>query len=193
MELKKIEEIGDMYLRPGSQLIVRSKGEFYLRSFSDMMTRLTKSDGKRGILISTLWSANALSRRISISKLPKNSLKVIDTISLSLGSNPPSGDQFIFLSTPVSLESILMEVERLLINQKGHYNFIVLDSLNYLSKYYTIGQLSEFFHFLTNRMLEEEMLVVLFDQGDQDGHEISRELTSIIDQTVTITKGGGKK
>jgi hypothetical protein len=193
MEVSKSSEINDLLLRPGSQLHVISKGEKYLRSFSEIISRLSKEQGKKGILVSTLWSANALSRRISITKLPKGSLKVIDTISLSLGSNPSISDDFIFLSTPVSLELILMEVERLLISQKGQFNFLIMDSLSYLSRYYTPGQLSEFFHFLLNRMLEEEMLVVIFDQDGGEGSLISRELSSAIDQTVTISDGGDGK
>ncbi len=193
MEVANSSEIKEMFLRTGSQIIVDCRGETYLRSFSDIIRELTKEQGRRGILISTLWSANALSRRISLSKLPNESLKVIDTLSLSLGSAPPKGDDFVFLPTPVSLESILMGVEKLLITQKGGFNFLIIDSLSIMSKNYTTARLSEFFHFLLNRMLEEEMLVIMFDQGGEEGSTISKEISSFIDETVIITEGGDKK
>ncbi|MFO8051054.1 MAG: hypothetical protein R6V01_05075 [Thermoplasmatota archaeon] len=193
MEVANSSEIKEMFLRTGSQIIVDCRGETYLRSFSDIIRELTKEQGRRGILISTLWSANALSRRISLSKLPNESLKVIDTLSLSLGSAPPKGDDFVFLPTPVSLESILMGVEKLLITQKGGFNFLIIDSLSIMSKNYTTARMSEFFHFLLNRMLEEEMLVIMFDQGVEEGSTISKEISSFIDETVIITEGGDKK
>ena len=193
MVKQKTKDISENVLRPGSQVLVAVSGEKYIKSFSEIIERLTKKQGRRGILVSTQWSANALTRRISLSKLPKNSLKIIDTISLSIGSKLTPSDDFVYLSTPVSLESILMEIERTMRAGKGNHNFLVLDSLTHLRRYYTDGQLSEFFHFLLNRMLEEEFSVLLFEQEDIEGSRISKELSSIIDHTLTISAGGGTK
>lgn len=193
MVKQKSKDISENILRPGSQALVAVSGEKYIKSFAEIIERLTKKQGRRGILISTQWSANALTRRIGISKLPKNSLKVIDTISLSIGSKLTPNDDFVYLSTPVSLEAILMEIERTVRSGKKDHNFLVLDSLTHLRRYYTDGQLSEFFHFLLNRMMEEEFSVLLFEQEDIEGSRISLELSSIIDHTLTISKGEGAK
>lgn len=193
MVKQKIKDISDNVLRPGSQVLISASGEKYIKSFSEVIERLTKKMGRRGILISTQWSANALKRRISMSKLPKNSLKVIDTISLSIGSKLTPSEDFVYLSTPVSLEAILMEIERTVRAGRGEHNFLVLDSLTHLKRYYTDGQLSEFFHFLLNRMLEEEFSVLLFEQEEIKGSRISEELSAMIDHTLMISKGGGTK
>jgi KaiC/GvpD/RAD55 family RecA-like ATPase len=193
MVKQKAKEISDTVLRPGSQVLVEVSGEKYIKSFAEVIQRLTKKMGRRGILISTQWSANALTRRVSLSKLPKNSLRVIDTISLSLGSKVSPGEDFTYLSTPVSLEAILMEIERTIRVDKGNHNFLILDSLTHLKRYYTDGQLSEFFHFLLNRMLEEEFTVLMYEQGKIEDSRISKELSSVIDHTLTISKGGGNK
>ena len=193
MVVEKVKSIPDANLRPGAQLLISASGETYLRTFAEIIDRITKKQGRKGVLISTQWSANALSRRLSISKLPKKSLRVIDTISLSLGSRISAGDEFKLLSTPVSLEAILVEIERTLRSEKDGPKFIIIDSLTHLRRYYTQGQISEFFHFFLNRMLEEQCLVLIFDQEPIEGSEISLELSNMIDHTLHISSGGGKK
>lgn len=192
MKVLKAREIDESLLRPGTQIHVVTSGEAYLKTFSELVMRLAKEQGRRGILISTLWSANALSRRLSISKLPRGSLKVIDTISLSLGSKVSKDEVFTFLSTPVSLESILMEIERSLSFDGPGHDFLVFDSLSFLSRYYTLGQLSEFFNFTFNRMLEDNITVVVFD-NQEEGSKVSKELISLMDHSINIKEGGGKK
>jgi KaiC/GvpD/RAD55 family RecA-like ATPase len=193
MVKQKVKAIADNILRTGSQVLVITSGETYLKSFAEIIERLTKKQGRRGILISTQWSANALTRRAAMSKLPRNSLKVIDTISLSLGSKITPNEDFIFLSTPVSLEAILMEIERTIRSGGGDFNFLILDSLTHLKRYYTQGQLSEFFHFILNRMLEEEFTVLVYDQEEDENSRVSMELSAMIDHTLTLSKGGGSK
>ena len=174
----------------GSQVFVRASGGSYIKAISRLVDDMCGKEGQRGILISTQWSANAISRRLAITKLPKNSLRVVDTVSLTMGSGLENNDVFRFLPTPASLESILMEVER--ISRKGESSFLIVDSLSYLIKYYSQGQLSEFFQYLLNRMLEEEMNVIVFDQMASAPSPISQELSSIMDKTIDLDKGGKK-
>ncbi|MGA1792434.1 MAG: hypothetical protein ACMUHM_00630 [Thermoplasmatota archaeon] len=193
MVVQKVKSVSDTSLRPGAQIMISSSGEAFIKTFTELIERLTKKMGRKGVLISTQWSANALSRRISLSKLPKKSVKVIDTISLSMGSKLPATDDFAFLSTPVSLESILMEIERTFRGSNGEYTFLLLDSLTHLNRYYTEGQINEFFHFLLSRMLEEQCLVILFDQEPPGSSRISDQLSNMIDQTLQLMPGGDRK
>ncbi|MBN1540391.1 MAG: hypothetical protein JW939_09625 [Candidatus Thermoplasmatota archaeon] len=193
MEIKKVEEIPDPALRPGAQVLVFASGEVYIRSFTGILERLVTDQGRKGILISTQWSANALMRKISLSKMPRNSLKVIDTVSLSLGSGLTSMEEFIFLTTPASLESILAEVERGLRSEGSEYNFLVIDSITHLKRHHTDGELCEFFHLLLNRLLEEQFLVMLFEQEKLEDDNVSRMISSMIDQTFELAPGGGGK
>ncbi len=188
MRLEDMKGLDPKTLRHGSQILIRASGEKYLNGFSDIFSILTREEGSRGVLLSTLWSANALSRRIGMSKLPRGSLKVVDTISLSLGSRVTGGEEFIFLPTPSPLEYILVEIERLIKDQGKDINFLILDSLTFLERYYTLGQLSEFFHYLLNRMLEEEITVIVFDQSQDPDTGIGGQLSSIMDKTVEIGK-----
>ncbi len=190
MEIKDISEIDDRTLRKGSQIIISASGESFLTGFSELINRFTREKGSRGILLSTIWSANALTRRIGMSKLPKGALRVIDTFSLSLGSKVSSNPDFIFLPTPAPLESILVEIERAIRNKNNNSSFLVLDSLTFINSYYTKGQLSEFFHYLLNRMLEEEITVVIFDQVLDQDDPTKRLLTSIMDRTIILSNGG---
>ena len=190
MEIKDISEIDDRILRQGSQIIISASGESFLKGFSKLINRFTRDKGSRGALLSTTWSANALTRRIGMSKLPKGSLKVIDTFSLSLGSKVPSSPDFIFLPTPVPLESILVEIERLIRNKNMESSFLILDSLTFINGYYTKGQLAEFFHYLLNRMLEEEITVVIFDQILDSDDPTKKLLTSIMDKSIILSDGG---
>ncbi|MGA1866136.1 MAG: hypothetical protein ACMUFK_01570 [Thermoplasmatota archaeon] len=193
MGTRKGEDIPDTSLRPGAQVLVSASGEAYIRSFTGIIERLVKDQGRKGILISTQWSANALTRRITMSKMPRNSLKVIDTISLSLGSGLNNMEEFVFLATPASLEAILSEVERSIRSESFKFNFLVIDSLTHLKRHYTDGQLCEFFHLLLNRMLEEQYLVVLFDHEKLEDTNVSKVISSMIDQTYELTSGGGGK
>ena len=186
---KDTVRIDDNVLRTGSQVLIRASGEPFLKAFSSTIERMTKQHGSKGILISTLWSAKAMSRRLSMGQLSKGTLKVVDTVSLSMGSSVPSMDDFIFLSTPSSLESILVAIERLLQSSGEDMQFLVLDSLTFLTNYYSPGQLSEFFNFLLNRMLEEEMTVIIFDQRTDEVTAVSKELSSKMDHTIVLSEG----
>ncbi len=186
---KDLDPIKKALKEQGSQVFVRASGGSYIKAISGLVEDMCGKEGQRGILISTQWSANAISRRLAITKLPKNSLRVIDTVSLTMGSGLENNDVFRFLPTPASLESILMEVER--ISKKGGSSFLMVDSLSYLIKYYSQGQLSEFFQYLLNRMLEDEMNVIIFDQMMSDPSPISLELSSIMDRIIDLK--GGKK
>ncbi len=188
MIINEIKDIDHKTLGKGSQLLIQVSGERYLKGISDLISRLTKEKGSKGILLSTLWSSNALSRRIGLSKLPRGSLNVIDTISLSLGSKVTGGEGFIFLPTPSPLEYILVEMERLIREYGDDLKFFVLDSLTVIDRYYTQGQLSEFFHYLMNRMLEEEITVIIFDQSPDGVPGIGAHLSSIMDRTIRIGK-----
>ncbi len=189
---KDLDPIKKALKDPGSQVFVRASGGGYIKAISGLVDDLCGKGGRRGILISTQWSANAISRRLAITKLPKNSLRVVDTVSLTMGSGLENNEVFRFLPTPASLESILMEVERIIGSKKGEISFLIVDSLSYLSKYYSKGQLSEFFQFLLNRMVEDEMNVIIFDQMAQTHSPISQELSSIMDRTVDLEKEGKK-
>ncbi|HHD16142.1 MAG TPA: hypothetical protein ENK47_05480 [Euryarchaeota archaeon] len=188
-----VESIGEMdrkLLKNGSQVIIKASGERYITGLSDLINRLVREEGDAGLLISTRWSSNALHRRIGFSKLPKGSLKVIDTISLSLGSRPASDPYFIFIPTPAPLESILIAVERSLKKGSKEMGFLMIDSLTYLKDHYTEGQLNEFFHYILNRMLENDISTFIFDQETGDGTAVSRRLASLMDNTVEIGGGG---
>jgi KaiC/GvpD/RAD55 family RecA-like ATPase len=186
LNLEDIKKLDPKTLRHGSQLLLRASGERYLNSFTELVSMLTRTEGSRGVLISTLWSANALSRRIGLGKLPRGSLKVIDTISLSLGSKATGSEGFIFLPTPSPLEYILVEIERLIKEHGKDMNFLILDTLTFLERHYTQGQLSEFFHYLLNRMLEEEITVIIFDQSPSGPSGIGDYLSSVMDRTINI-------
>jgi hypothetical protein len=192
MIIQEVKDLDAKILRHGSQMLLRASGERYLKGISDLISILTREEGSQGVLLSTLWSANALSRRIGMSKLPRGSLKVIDTISLSLGSKVSGGDEFIFLPTPSPLEYILVEMERLIRERGKELNFLIIDSLTFLERYHTTGQLSEFFHYLLNRMLEEEITVIIFDQSPDSEKGIGPHLSSIMDRTVIVGKEENK-
>jgi len=193
MDVRSVKDINENNLRSGTQLLIKASGEDYLKGFADMIEMMTKEKGSRGMLVSTIWSANALSRRIGLSKLPRNSLKVIDTVSLSLGSNIQTNPDFTFLPNPVPLESILVVMERALRDQTIDIDFLVFDSMTFFRRYYTQGQLSEFFNYIMNRMLEEEITLMILDQNPEIDDGISKMMGSTMDRVIHIKKGGGKK
>lgn len=182
------EAIRESIKEPGTQVYVMVSGEKYLNSLSDLLVSLIRAEGRKGLLLSTIWSANAISRRFSLSKLPKGSLKVIDTYSMNLGSAEKQKDDFIFLPTPVSLEMILIEIERILVNQKGEYSFLIVDSMTSMKRFFTSSQISEFFRYLLSRMLEEEMKVIVFDQDSQKDDESVRKVSSVMDGLVDLSE-----
>ncbi len=193
MDVRSVKDINENHFRNGTQLLIKASGEDYLKGFADIIEMMTKEKGSRGMLVSTIWSANALSRRISLSKLPRNSLKVIDTVSLSLGSNIQTNPDFTFLPNPVPLESILVVMERALRDQTIDVDFLVFDSMTFFRRYYTQGQLSEFFNYIMNRMLEEEITLMVLDQNPEIDDGISKMMGSTMDRVIQIKKGGGKK
>jgi len=173
----------------GSQIFVRASGETFIRTFTGLIERQTQVGKRKGILISTLWSANALSRRLSLTKLSKGSLKVIDTVSMQLGSPVPAMDDVIFLNAPVALESIMAELERVISDTKGVYTFLVIDCLDIFSDRFTYSQQSRFFNYVLNRMLEEDITVVVFDHSAEESR-IAKEISSLMDHRIDMVKEG---
>jgi len=184
----------DAFLRAsdeqGSHIYVKVEGETFIKLFMNLIEKQTQKARRRGILLSTLWSANALSRRVSLSKVPKDSLKVIDVISLQLGSDITRSEDFIFLPTPASLESILVQIERLLRERKGERSFLIIDSLSYLSRYFSRDQIEEFFHYLQNRMLEEDITMLVFDQDIPGKGPASDVVPMLMDHRYEVGKEG---
>jgi hypothetical protein len=191
MKPRKISNISEVMKDPGNQIYMVASGEKYLKSFSGLIENLTKEEGRNGIVLSTFWSANALSRRLSLAKLPKGSVKIIDTVSMTLGSTQITKEDFTFLSTPVSLESILVEIERLINIPNNDFSFFIVDSMTFLTKYYTSGELAEFFRFILNRMLEEEIRVVIYDQSFDPDDISGGQISGMMDHLVTIGTRGG--
>lgn len=188
-----IPGLDERHLRNGSQVILVASGERFLNGFPQIISHLTREKGNRGALLSTIWSANALSRRISLSKLPKGSLRIIDTVSLSMGSKITAKGNFTLLPSPVPLESILVELEKMIRSKGNGINFFILDSLSFLGKYYTKGQLGEFFHYVLNRMLEEEVTVIIMIQDHDREDPTLNLLESIMDRIVYLDEGGDEQ
>lgn len=193
MKADSVKNINDNHFTKGSQVCIKASGEDYLKGLSDIVSRMTKEKGKRGVLVSTIWSANALSRRLSLSKLPNGSMRVVDTVSLSLGSKIVKNPDFTFLPDPVPLESILVVMERMLNDAAFRVNFLIFDSLSFFRRYYTQGQLTEFFNYVMNRMLEEEVNLIVLDQEKEMDDSISKMMASNMDRVIDIETGGGDR
>ena len=190
MTKKGFRVIDALVGEPGHQALLLASGERYLRSLTNLMNDLTKDPTRKGMLISTQWSANALGRRLSLSKVPKGNLRVIDTVSMTLGSAPGQSDDFRFLPAPAALESILIEVERWVRAGKGELDFLLIDTLSSFRKRYSREELLEFLHFLLNRMLEEEISTVIFDHTSQEGTQLTEELSSLMDSMTCLGEEG---
>ncbi|MDG6225053.1 MAG: hypothetical protein QCI82_06025 [Candidatus Thermoplasmatota archaeon] len=172
----------------GSHIHVKVSGEAFLRTFTSLIEKQTQVAKRKGILISTLWSANALSRRVSLSNLPKNSLRIIDTVTMSLGSKETEIPNIITLPAPASLESILIEIERLMTEGKEEYSFLIIDSLGALSMDHPHSVMFEFFKYLTNRLLEEDVTFIIFDQDLDGTAAISRSISTLMDHNINMMK-----
>lgn len=191
MKPRKISNISEVLKDPGTQIYMVASGEKYLKSFSGLVENFTKDEGRSGIVLSTFWSANALSRRLSLAKHPKGSVKIIDTVSMTLGSTQIKKEDFTFLSTPVSLESILVEIERLIAIPNNDFSFFIVDSMTFLTKYYTSGEIAEFFRFILNRMLEEDIKVIIYDQAFDPENPSNARISGMMDHLVTLGSRGG--
>jgi archaellum biogenesis ATPase FlaH len=82
---------------------------------------------------------------------------------------------------------ILIEIERILVNQKGEYSFLIVDSMTSMKSFFTSSQISEFFRYLLSRMLEEEMKVIVFDQDSQKDDETVGKVSSVMDGLVDLS------
>ena len=171
----------------GSHIYVKAYGESFLRTFTSLIEKQTQVAKRKGILISTLWSANALSRRISLTNLPKGSLKTIDTVTMFLGSRESAFPDIVMIPSPASLESILIEVERLITEDKAGYSFLIVDSLDTLAGGHPKSIMDAFFKYITNRLLEEDITLIIFDQ-QQVANEISRSVISLMDHNLNLMK-----
>jgi hypothetical protein len=174
----------------GSHIYVKAAGETFIRSFTAVVEKQILVAKKRGILISTLWSANALSRRLGLSQLPRGSLKVVDAVSLQLGSRIALTEDIVFLATPAAPESILVSLERMVTDRKGQYSFLILDSMTYLNRHFSRSQISDFFTYLLNRMLEEDITVIIFDQDATDQVGAAHDISALMDHSFDLQKEG---
>lgn len=188
--IEKSDLIRESIKDPGTQMYILANGETYLNSLSELVENLVMGEKRKGLFLSTIWSANALSRRLSLSKLPKGSLKIIDTYSMNLGSSYKDREDFIFLATPVPLEMILAEIERLVSKKEGQFSFLIVDSLTTMKREYSPGQISEFFKYILSRTLEEEMKIVVFDQDPDSVSGVYREVSSTMDGVLDLRDGG---
>lgn len=173
----------------GTHIYVRASGESFLRSFTSLIEKQTQLAKRKGILISTLWSANALSRRISLSNLPKGSLKTIDTVTMFIGSRDSSHPDIVMVPSPASLESILIEMERLITEDKDGYSLLIIDSFHTLARGHPKGVVDAFFKYMTNRLLEEDITFIIFDQNPEPD-DIDRSIISLMDHNLDLMKVG---
>ena len=188
METNQMQNLLLVVNEQGSHIYARASGETFIRSFTTIVEKQTQVAKKRGVLISTLWSANAISRRLGLSQLPKGALKIVDTVSLQLGSRVSRSEDVVFLATPASLESILVEIERQVGAKKGEFSFLILDSLTYFSRHFTRSQISDFFTYLLNRMLEEEITVIIFDQLQEGDGSVAQDIGALMDHRFDLMK-----
>jgi hypothetical protein len=190
MESNQLQNLLLVVNEQGAQIYARASGEVFIRSFVTVIEKQTLVAKRSGILISTLWTANALSRRIGLSQVPRGSLKVIDTVSMRIGSSIARSDDIVFLASPPSLESILVAVERQLLERKGERTFLILDSLSSLSRRFSRGELDDFFTYLLNRMLEEEITVIVFDQFSDGEDGPVADIAAMMDHRFDLSKEG---
>jgi hypothetical protein len=174
----------------GTQIYVNARGERYIRTLTDLINHLTKEKGGKGIILSTLWTANALTRRLSLTKSPRGSLIVLDTVSMKIGSGITDKEDFVFLPPPVSLETMMIGMERILEKYEHDLSFLLIDSLSFFERNFSSGQFSEFLGYVLNRMLEENIRVVVFDQEEDGSNLFSRGVASIMDHSIVMDKGG---
>lgn len=177
-------------LSKGAQTLVRAPGEMHLKVLSELLEGQVSKGGRRAVLLSTHHPYTVLLRKLPMDKLPKGGLKVLDAISMGYGTVTDPQEGFVFLQTPATLESMLAAIERVN-REKGSFELLVIDSLDIFRSRFPLKSAVEFFRILQVRMAEKDVTFFVLDRSKDAPSELFFELSSMIDGSLDLSKGGG--
>lgn len=146
--------------------VVTPHADKHLRSLAQHVRRLQEG-GASVVFVSGQHPRSALLDPFDKAGVDLKALFVIDAITCVNGFPPERVDGALFLQSPTMLEMIAMRTEQMANRQPNAH--VVLDNLNALVLYNSVGPVQEFSHYLANRLRSRDVpgdfVILDNDQG----------------------------
>jgi hypothetical protein len=118
--------------------------------------------------------------------IPSARLSFVDAISHLMMSYENVLPNASYVESPTMLEGIMLRIEFLLRRHPSQRNMVIIDSVNSLAVHNSADVLSEFFHILVNNLKTRSVLTVLFATSGDEGAELDRILSLVVDEVYTL-------
>jgi hypothetical protein len=176
---------GTVALKLGAQ----EYADNYLAALGLTVRDLGGETNSHTIYVSVTNPASLVWSLLEALDIPSARLSFVDAISHLMMSYENVLPNASYVESPTMLEGIMLRIEFLLRRHPNQRNIVIIDSVNSLAVHNSADVLSEFFHILVNNLKTRSVLTVLFTTSGDEGAELDRILSLVVDEVYTL--GGG--
>ena len=171
-EIKKIKDIEDW------MLLLSFKKNNYLDSIAKIVDYLAVKSKIEGVLVILNRPYDDYVKFLAKNKIKTDNLSFIDCSTKLANNEPERKKNVLFMSGPTNLSDIAIGITQLLGNIKSKEKFLVLDSLSTLLVYHNSNTITQFMHFISSKLRNDNVKGVIIllerDMKEQIGSVVSQ-------------------
>jgi hypothetical protein len=168
------------------KLGAREYADNYLAALGLTVRDLGGETNSHTIYVSVTNPASLVWSLLEALDIPSSRLSFVDAISHLMMSYQNVLPNATYVESPTMLEGIMLRIEFLLRRHPSQRNVVIIDSVNSLAVHNSADVLSEFFHILVNNLKTRSVLTVLFTTSGDEGAELDRILSLVVDEVYTL-------
>jgi len=163
-------------------VLIQSKSENHVNSVISALKALVSDGGKTGVYIALSRPYSKIVEDFTRAGIDESKLLFIDAISYMTGEQPKESDSAVFIENPSSLEEVGMYLDMYL--EKKKPSFVFFDSLDSLMIYNDQKTVSEFTHYLINKMRLDNLSGVILTLKKKEVEGLVKTLIPLCDKEV---------
>ena len=162
--------------------LITSPAEELLKNDIKVIKKLSRNH--KGVYVTINQPYVALKRILEKKKVNLDNIFFIDMISSTVSAEPERTKQCLFINSPTSLTELGIAIEQLINSIKENKKFIFFDNLSAFLIYNELNVLSEFSHFIINKMRVNEVAGVIMSVEEEMGKELLDTISSFCDNVI---------
>ncbi len=162
--------------------LITSPAEELLKNDIKVIKKLSRNH--KGVYVTINQPYVALKRILEKKKVNLDNIFFIDMISSTVSAEPERTKQCLFINSPTSLTELGIAIEQLINSIKENKKFIFFDNLSAFLIYNELNVLSEFSHFIINKMRVNEVTGVIMSVEEEMGKELLDTISSFCDKVI---------
>lgn len=143
-----------------------------------------------GIYITISRPFLSLIKMLEDNKINTKKMFFIDLITATTSSNMERRDNCLFLSSPNNLTDLGIAIDQFLSAKPDSNKFIFIDNLTTFLIYNSESLMTEFVHYVINKMRVSNVLGVIMSVEEEIGSKLINTISSICDKVIKV--GGAK-